>query len=114
MGGGVELPRGIDTSRVEALPGGDETSGVNPEGDGVPGAGGRGRAEDGNSPTTRDTEAIRDSSRGKEMASGPCLAAMQCPQQGTAEGGGSKVSMHRHPKGADGARPDHGAIARYK
>ena len=37
VGGGVELPRGINTPGVEELPRGDETPGVTPEGDRVPG-----------------------------------------------------------------------------
>ena len=30
------------------------------------------------------------------------------------EGGRSKVSMHRHPDGANGTRPEHSALARRK
>ena len=46
------------------------------------------------------------------MASGSGTAAPPIPQWGTAVGRGSKVSMHRHPDGDDGARPDHGGLAR--
>ena len=52
VGGGVELPRGINTPRVEELPQGDETFKVTPEGDGVPGADGQGRGGDRKSPAT--------------------------------------------------------------
>ena len=80
MGGVVELPRGIDTPRVEDLLWGDENSGVTTKGDGVPGADGRGRGGDRNSPATRDNKAIRDRSSGNEMAISPGLAALQSPQ----------------------------------
>ena len=50
VGGGVELPQGIGTPGVEALPWGDETPGVATEGDGVMGEYGRGRGGDGNPP----------------------------------------------------------------
>ena len=45
------------------------------------------------------------------MASGPGPAAPQRPQWGTVEGGVRKLSMHRHPNGADDSRPKHGALA---
>ena len=48
------------------------------------------------------------------MASGQEPTAPQIPQQDTAEGERVEVSMHRHPDGADGARPEHGALARRK
>ena len=41
-------------------------------------------------------------------------AAPQIPHQGTAEGGRGEVRPHRHPGGANGARPEHGALARRK
>ena len=69
--GRVESPRGVDTPGMEELPQGYETSGVNPEGDVVPGANGQGQGGDENSSAYRDTEARRDTSSGKEMASGP-------------------------------------------
>ena len=43
VGGGVELPRGIDTPRVEEFPWEGETTKVTPEGDGVRGANERGQ-----------------------------------------------------------------------
>ena len=92
---GFELPRGIDTPRVEELPRGNKTSGVTPKGDGFPGADGRGRGGGRNSPITLETEASRDSSSGKEMAIG----------MGPSAGIFSKVLMHRHPDGADGTSP---------
>ena len=85
---------------------------MTPEGDGVPVAGGRGRGFDGNSPATLDTEANRDISSGEEIASWHDLSAPQRPHQGTTESGGSKVITHRNTNGADGARPDHVALAR--
>ena len=48
--GGVESPLGIDTPGVEELPQGDDTSGVTPEGDRVPGEDGRVQGEDRNPP----------------------------------------------------------------
>ena len=46
VGGGAELPQGIGTPRVEALPRGDKTSGLDTVGDGVTGGAGRGRGGD--------------------------------------------------------------------
>ena len=46
------------------------------------------------------------------MTNRPGPAAPQIPQRGMAEGGGSKVSTHRHPDGANSARTEHGALAR--
>ena len=97
---------------MEELPQGDEFSGVNPKGDRVSRADGRGQGGDGNSPATRDNKAIRDSSIGEEMASGPRPAPPPNPQRGMAAGRGSKVSTRSHPYGAVGARPKHGALAR--
>ena len=50
------MPRGIDTTRVEGLPRGEETSEVTPEGNGMPGADEQGWGGDENSLSTRDTE----------------------------------------------------------
>ena len=89
VGGGVQLPGGINTPGVEELPVGDENSGVTPKGDRVPGADGQERGGDGNLSATRDTEASGDSRSSDEMAIrlGPAVA--QRPQRGTAEGGSS-------------------------
>ena len=111
VGGGVKLPRGINTPGVEELPRGDKTYGVTPEGDRVPGAEGRGRGGGRTSPTNRDTKASRDSSSGEEMAIGTGPAVPQRPQRGITEGRCIEVSMYRNP---DGARPEHSALARRK
>ena len=111
MGRGVKSTWGINNPGVEELPRGDKTSGVTPKGDRVRGADRRGRGGDRNSPATQDTEASGDSSSSKEMASGLGLVAPTSPQRGTVLGIGSKVSTHRHPNVADGARPEHGALA---
>ena len=76
--GGVELPRGTNTPRVEELPGGGG-SGVIPEGNRVPREDERGQGRDGNSPATRDIEASGDDRRREEPA------VPQIPHQGTAE-----------------------------
>ena len=52
VGGGVELPQGIDTPEVEVLHQGDKTSLVTIEVEGVPGEDGRGSGGDGNPLTT--------------------------------------------------------------
>ena len=71
MVGGVKSPRSINTPGVEELPRGDETAGVTPEGDGVPGEDGWGLGGDGNSLNTQETEASGDSGSDKEMTSRP-------------------------------------------
>ena len=114
MGGGVKSPRGINTPGVEDLPLGNETSGVPPEGDRVTEADVQGRGGYGNSPSIQDTKVSGDSSSDNEMASGPVPAAPSIPQKGTATGRGSKGSMHRHPDGANSARPKHGMLACHK
>ena len=48
------------------------------------------------------------------MASGTGPEVPQRPQWGMSEGGGIKVSMHRHPDIANRTRPEHGALARCK
>ena len=63
VGGGVELLRGTDTSVVEELPQGDETSGLNLKGNGVPGTDGRGRGGEGNSSATWVAEVTTLTSR---------------------------------------------------
>ena len=95
VGGGVKLPRGINTPGVEEFPWWDETSRVTPEGDRVLGEYGRGQGGDGNSSTTRETEANGNSGSDEEMTIDP----------GPAAGRGSEVRLYRHPNGADGARP---------
>ena len=60
---------------VEELLRGGKTSRVNLEGDGVPGADGRGQGGDGNSPATRDTKGSSNTSRGEDMLSGQDLTA---------------------------------------
>ena len=46
------------------------------------------------------------------MASGQEKAALQCPHQGTAEGERGEVIPQWHPDSANGARPEHGTLAR--
>ena len=48
------------------------------------------------------------------MASGQELAAPQKSQRGTIDGGIGEVRPHMHTNGADGSRPEHGALARHK
>ena len=79
VGGGAELPQGIDTPGVEELPRGDKTYGVTPKVDRVPGEDGRGRGGDRTPPTTRETEASGDSGRDKEITSGPWPAVPTAP-----------------------------------
>ena len=112
--GGSSIPRVINTPGVEEIPWGDKTSGVTSEGDVVPGEDGRGQEGDGNSPTTRDTEASGDSGSGEEITSGMGKAAPLSPQLDSAAGRGSETRTHRHPTGANGARSEHGALARRK
>ena len=103
------MPRGTDTPGVEEFPWGEETSGVNLKGNGVPGADIQGRGGDGNSPATRDTEGSSNLSRGEEVASRQEPAAPPSPHRGTTEVEIGEVSTERHP---DGARPKHSALAR--
>ena len=104
--GVVESPQGIDTSRMEELLQGGENSGVPSKGEGVPGEDGRGYGGDGNPPTTRATKARVASGGNKGMTHRPRPAPPPIPQRGTAVGVDSKLTLHRHPNGADGARPD--------
>ena len=106
------MPRGTVNILVEELPQGDETSGMTLEGSGVPGADRRGRGGDGKSPSTQDTKGSRNTSRKEEMASGKEPAAPPSTNWGTSEGERIYVIMQRHPDGADGARPEHGVLAR--
>ena len=85
------------------MPRGDQTSGVTPEGYGVPGEDGRGRGGGGKSPTNRDTEVSGGSGSDEEMTSRPGPAAPPSPHKGTATGRGSKVRPHRNP---NGSRPE--------
>ena len=48
------------------------------------------------------------------MASRQDPAAPQIPHQGTAEVGKGEVIPHRHHNGADGDRPEHGALVRHE
>ena len=111
VGGGVELPRGINTPGVEELPQGDETYGVTLKDYGVPGADGQGRGGDRNSSSTQDTEGSSHNSCGEDMESGQEPAAPPIPQRGTVEVERVKVRTQRHPNSADGAKPKHGALA---
>ena len=54
--GGVELPQGIETPRVDELSWGDETPGVATKGKGVTGEDGCGRGGGGNPTTTQSSE----------------------------------------------------------
>ena len=104
VGGGVELPRGINTPGVEELPKGgrnlpSESQGRRSAGRRWKGAGRERRT------TTRETKAHRDSDGDEEMTSGPGPAPLLSPQWSTAANRGSAVTPHRHPDGADGARP---------
>ena len=107
--GGVKYPMGIGPHVVEELPWGDETSGVTPEGDRVPGEDRQGQGGDGTPPTTRETKASRDSSGDKEMTSGAGPAAPAAPprsRRGMAAGRESAVRPHMHPDGANSARSE--------
>ena len=68
------MPRGIDTTRVEGLPRGEETSKVTPEGNGMPGADEQGWGGDENSLSTRDTEGNAKIWQTVAIASGQGLA----------------------------------------
>ena len=57
VGGGVKLLQGIDTTKMEELPWGDNTPRVTPRGDRVPGEDGQGREGDKTPFTTRETKA---------------------------------------------------------
>ena len=107
MGGGVELTRGINSTKVE-----DETSRVTPKGDIVPGEDGRGRGGGGNFPSIQDNKASGYRSSDKEMRSEPGPTAPQIPQRGIVAGRVSEVSMHRSPNRADVARTKHGVLTR--
>ena len=107
MRGGVESPHGIDTPRVEELPWGDETSGVIPEGEGLPREDGRGGREDRTHPTTQETEACGDSGGDEGATGGPGPAPHQ--QRGTASGD-SAETLYRHTDIADGPRSEHIAL----
>ena len=111
MGRGFKLPRGIDAPRVEEFPRGDETSRVTPKGDRVPGADGRWQGRDRNSPATRDTGGSDNNSRVEKMANGQEPEAPQSPKRGMEEGRIGEMRPHRHPGGANGATPKHGAPA---
>ena len=84
---------------------GEETSGVTPKGDGVPGEDGRRRGGDGDSPTTHSSKASRYSCRDEEMTSGMGPVTPPIPQRGTSAGRGSEVIPHMHPDSADGGMP---------
>ena len=75
----------------------------------------RGRGGDRNSSSTRETEGNTATSNGEEMASGQDSAAPPSVLRGTEEEGigeSTQGSTQRHSKGAAGARPKHGALAR--
>ena len=114
QGVGFKSPRCTDTHGVEELPQELKKPGVTPEGNRVPGTDGQGLGGDGNSPATQDTEGIMNNSRRDKMVSGQETAAPQILQWGTAESGRGEVRMYRNPNGADGARPEHGTLARHK
>ena len=73
-----------------------------------------GRGGGGNSPATRDTKGSNNTSRREEMESEQEPAAPPSTPMVTAEGergGDHLVSTQRHSDGADGARPEHSALA---
>ena len=80
----------------------------------MPEADGSGQGGDGNSPANRDTQGSGHNTHGYEMASRQELTAPQIPQRGTEEGWREKARPHRHPDGANGARPKYDALSRRK
>ena len=56
VGRGIRFPGGIKTPRVEGVPWGGKTSGLNPEGNRGPGGDGQGRGVDKKSSATQDIE----------------------------------------------------------
>ena len=104
------MPRGINTPGMEELTGGDETSGVTPEVDGVSGVDRKVQGGDVNSPAIQDIKASGDRSSGEGMASRLGPAARLNPQRGTVARRGSEISTCRHSDGAVSARPKHGAL----
>ena len=114
VGGGVELPQGIDTPGVAEFPWGDKTPGVSTKGEGVPGEDERGRGGDVTPPATRSTEA-RGAGGGDELRMGGLrTAGSPCPQKGTAADIDSVGTLLRHTALPVGARPKHGALARHE
>ena len=112
--GGVELPQGIDTPRVEELPRGDETPRVATEGEGVPGEDGREQGGDITPLTNRATEESRASGGNEEITRGLGTAAPLCPRRGTAADRNKVRPQKGHSDGADSARPKNGMHSRRK
>ena len=99
------MPQGINTPGLEEFPYEDKTSGVPTKEERVLGEDVRGRVGDGPPPTTQETESLRASSSDKWMTSRMGPAAPPIPHWGTAADGDRAGTQHRHPDGADGARP---------
>ena len=108
MGGGVELPQGIDTPRVDELTQGDKNPGVPTKGDKVTGEDGQGRGGNGNPLTNQASKDSGDNSSNDGMAHGPRTAEAPRPQRDTAADNNIVGPLTRQSNGNDGARPKNG------